>query len=155
MLNEYQPTTLPIRPAKWRLIKPDSKGPATAMAAPSNTALPIRIALACPTARSNSATAITAIQRAMVRSSPRRIASRGANGASKPMHNTGSAVVRLIRLRLKASSSAIRSISGAREVIPGRKLIAARIRPSNSRARGKGFTVNPSVSRPCRHGRKP
>ncbi|MNE26685.1 hypothetical protein D3C80_1200630 [compost metagenome] len=116
------------------MINPDSKGPAIAIAAPSSTALAISSALDCPARRSSKATAITPMHKAMVRSSPTRNARRGATGASSPIQSTGNAVVRLIRLRLNASSSAIRSISGAREVMPGRRLIAATTSASNSRA---------------------
>src|SRR5690606_22629746 len=94
-------------------------------------------------------------QQVMVRSRPKRTARRGASGASRPMHKTGKAVVRLIRPRLSDSSAAMRSISGAKEVMPGRRLIAANTSASISRARDTGFTVHPAARRPIRPGQQP
>jgi hypothetical protein len=128
-------------------MKPDSSGPATAMAAPRAMALAISTALWCAARRASRARAISAMHNTMVRSSPQRSARRGASGASRPMHSTGSAVVRLMKLRLSDSSAAIRSISGAREVMPGRRLIAASTRATSSRARGTGFTDYPRSER--------
>ena len=81
----------------------------------------------------------------MVRSRPKRTARRGANGASSPISSTGKAVVRLITLRLRLSSSAMRSINGANEVMPGRRLMAASTRASMSSQRDGFFTVNPEA----------
>src|SRR5690606_33395948 len=124
-------------------MKPDSSGPATAMPAPTMAAVAISSTGLSPRTRSAKAAAIKPRQLAMVPSSPKRTARRGADGASRPISSTGRAVVRLTRPRLRSSASAIRSISGAKEVIPGRKLMAASTRASMSSQRDGLFTANP------------
>ncbi|MNP37509.1 hypothetical protein D3C76_1309630 [compost metagenome] len=136
------------------MMKPESSGPATAMPAPMATALPISTALAWLARRARRATPISTRQAVITRSRPKRTARRGARGANRPMQSTGKAVVRLIRLRLRDSSRAMRSISGAREVMPGRRLMAASTSASISSARERGFTVGPS-GLAIRPGEKP
>ena len=68
------------------------------------------------------------------------------------MQSTGKAVVRLMTPRPNERSAAIRSIKGARDVIPGRRLIAASIMASRG-SRGSGvFTGDPNERQPTTLG---
>ncbi len=148
---EYSPVISPVRCAKSRLIRAGSSTLPVAIAAPASTV---------PTNRAGTASRVrtaipahsTTSAMSRARSMPTRRASRGAMGASRPKHSTGSAVSTPAVVAESPTLARISASSGDTATTAGRRFAAISTTPTPTQPMRAAAGAAVVVTCPTSHG---